>query len=110
MSAVHSATALVAGALATYRLTRLVVEDEITRPLREKVWDTHPPESTKLGYILTCSHCTSIYAGAAVSALAFAASSPPARRRSLHFHAMLIIGTLALSGATSLYHEYRETH
>lgn len=108
MNTAHTATALVAGSLATFRLTRLITTDTITEGLREKVWENHPPESSKLGYLLTCDHCASVYAGAAVSLLAFAASSPPARCRNLHIPAMLIIGTLALSGATSLYHEYRE--
>jgi hypothetical protein len=109
MTAAHSATALVAGALATYRLTRLVTEDELTAPLRDRIWETHPPESSRLGYLISCPHCTSIYAGAAVSALAFVASTAISRRHHGQVPSMLLIGTLALSGATSLYHEYRDS-
>lgn len=108
-SPVHTATALIAGALATYRLTRLATTDVITDPIRTKIWESHPPESSKIGYALTCDHCMSVYAGAAVSALAFLASAPVARRHRARIPAMLTIGTLALSGATSLYHEYRES-
>jgi hypothetical protein len=108
MSHVHTATALVAGALATYRLTRLVTTDVVTEPLRNRVWETHPPESSKIGYLITCDHCVSIYAGGAVSALAFVAAHPLARRHLAHVPAMFAIGTLALSGATSLYHEHLE--
>lgn len=51
--------------LATYRLSRLVVEDEITEPLREKIWQKHPP-TTRLGYLITCYWCSSIYAASAL--------------------------------------------
>lgn len=51
--------------LATYRLSRLVVEDEITEPLREKIWKKHPP-TTRLGYLITCYWCSSIYAASAL--------------------------------------------
>jgi hypothetical protein len=105
MNGAHTATALVAGSLATYRLTRLITTDTITEPLREKVWENHPPESSKLGYLFTCDHCASVYAGAAVSTLAFVASTAISRRHAGQVPAMLLIGTLALSGAVSLYHD-----
>lgn len=53
-------------ALAIYRLTRLITTDEITAPLREKVWHKHPPESSKVGYLITCNWCSSIYAASAL--------------------------------------------
>lgn len=53
---------LVRSGLATYRLTRLITRDTITAPLREKIWESHPPHSSKLGYVLTCEWCSSIYA------------------------------------------------
>lgn len=56
-------------ALAAYRLTRLVVQDEILSPLRDRVWDRFPPESTRTGYLLTCPWCTGFW----VSLLLFAA-------------------------------------
>lgn len=52
--------------LATYRLTRLVTTDEIASPIREKIWQTHPPESSRLGYLLTCNWCSSVYAASAL--------------------------------------------
>jgi len=53
-------------ALATYRLSRLAIEDEITAPIRDQVWRRYPPETTKTGYLLTCYWCTSIYAASAL--------------------------------------------
>ena len=48
-------------ALATYRLTRLVVRDEIFSPIRERIWKNHPPERSKLGFLLTCEWCSSFW-------------------------------------------------
>jgi hypothetical protein len=53
-------------ALATYRLSRLAIEDEIAAPLRDKIWSKYPPERSKIGYLLTCYWCTSIYAASAL--------------------------------------------
>jgi hypothetical protein len=52
--------------LATYRLSRLAVEDEIFEPVRSKVWSKYPPETSKIGYLFTCYWCTSIYAASAL--------------------------------------------
>lgn len=52
--------------LATYRLSRFVVEDELFAPVRNQVWKWFPPETTKTGYLLTCYWCTSIYAASAL--------------------------------------------
>lgn len=101
-----SATALVTGALATYRITRLMTEDELTRPVREKVWESRPPESSRLGYILTCEHCSAVYAAGAVTALATGASRYAPRPVQLVSNVLL--ATLALSGAVSLYHDHYE--
>jgi hypothetical protein len=58
-------------ALAVFRLTKLVVDDEIFADVRDKLLDRFPPESTKLGYLITCPWCVSIYlGGAAVAARA----------------------------------------
>jgi hypothetical protein len=83
---------LVIDALAVKRLTRLVTEDQIMEPVRNWVWNRYPPESTKLGYLLTCPHCTSIWVAAGVQSARIVfpkAWSPVAR-------------ALALSGVTSL--------
>jgi len=106
-----TATELVAGALATYRLTRLITTDVITEDIRIAIWDRYPPDSTRLGYLISCDHCSSIYAAAAVSVLAIAAASPSSRRHHGQVAAGALIGTLALSGAVSLYPDHVEkTH
>jgi hypothetical protein len=51
---------LVAG-LATYRIARLVVVDEIFSRPRNAVWKKFPPERSKFGYLFTCMWCTSIW-------------------------------------------------
>lgn len=55
--------------LAVYRLTKLVLDDQIMAEVREKIWEKFPPESTKIGYLITCPWCTSIWMGAAIFAL-----------------------------------------
>lgn len=47
--------------LATYRLTRLITRDEIFSNFRDWVWEKRPPDSSKLGYLLTCEWCMSIW-------------------------------------------------
>jgi hypothetical protein len=88
--------------LATVRLTRLVLDDEITAPLRESALDalihtgeTRPalkPLTDKLEYLLSCPWCTSIYAAAAVFAL----------RRYAPETADLVNGALAASAVTGV--------
>lgn len=51
-------------ALATARLTRLITEDAITEPLRDKIMGRWP--DSKLSYFVTCTACTSVWAAAAV--------------------------------------------
>jgi hypothetical protein len=48
--------------LATYRLTRLITRDTILESFRNWVWKKRSPDKSKLGYLLTCEWCTSIYA------------------------------------------------
>lgn len=65
--------------LATVRLTRLVIDDTITEPLREKAMDAlirtgeeHPdlkPITDKLEYFLSCPWCVSIWAAGALFTL-----------------------------------------
>lgn len=49
---------------ASKRLTRLVVEDEITRPIRESHAIT---KHEKLSYLLNCPYCVSVYTGLGVA-------------------------------------------
>jgi hypothetical protein len=59
---------LAVSTLATYRLTKLVVSDEITAPLRERVFQRFgEPDQNKVSYAVTCPHCTSVYAGLVVA-------------------------------------------
>lgn len=58
-------------ALASRRLTQLVVEDDITRPFRAAVsdWAAGREEFSfreRVDYMLNCGQCASIYAAAAV--------------------------------------------
>ena len=64
---------VVLDALATYRITRLVVEDEITAQLRDMLWDRYDPSDTKIGYLVTCPWCVSFWAGLGVVAVRAAA-------------------------------------
>jgi hypothetical protein len=52
--------------LATSRITRLVVDDHITGPVREKIWQADPPENMRVGFMVTCHSCTSVWAAALV--------------------------------------------
>lgn len=58
----------VVDSLATYRLTRLVVEDVIAAPLRDKIFEKHPPHDKSWSYALTCPHCASVWLGFGVIA------------------------------------------
>lgn len=51
--------------LATDRLTQLVTEDEITRPIREGVQRRWP--DSKVSYLIGCRACVSIWSGLVVS-------------------------------------------
>jgi|SRR6478735_3380216 hypothetical protein len=59
---------------AVQRLTQLVTQDEITRPLRMKVdkWAGEAPEFSlkeRAAYMIECPACTSIWAAAVVAGL-----------------------------------------
>lgn len=55
-------------ALATYRLTRLVIDDKLMEGAREAVYVRYgDPAVSKVSYLFTCPWCVSIYAGLAVS-------------------------------------------
>ena len=49
--------------LATFRVSRLITEDYLTVPLREKIWNRFPPETTKTGYFISCPWCVSFWVG-----------------------------------------------
>lgn len=52
--------ALLVAALAVYRLTRLVVADELTAPLRDRVVG----RGGRLAYLVTCPWCISVWIAA----------------------------------------------
>ena len=82
---------LLVDVVAVYRLTRLVIQDEITEDLREAIWKKFPVE-TKIGYLITCEWCTSIWAGALIFGL---------RKTNPEF-ATWLSSTLAASAATGI--------
>lgn len=58
-------------ALATQRLTQLITEDELTRPIRQAInnWAAGAEEFTlkdRVATLASCSACMSVWAGAAV--------------------------------------------
>lgn len=55
-------------ALAVYRLTRLVVEDEILDKVRNLVWKRYGA-LTGIGYLITCYWCTSFWVSSLVVVL-----------------------------------------
>jgi len=48
-------------ALAVFRVTRIVTTDVILEKLRNRVWRRFPPERGGIGYMITCTWCTSIW-------------------------------------------------
>lgn len=71
---------VILAALATARLTRLVVEDELTGPLRERIARRNP--QGKLAYLVHCRWCAGMWCSLAVvscflgTVAAVAAGSP----------------------------------
>lgn len=59
---------VVVDVLAAHRITKLVIEDEITADLRSDFLDRHDPATSKLGYLVTCPWCTGFWVSAGVVA------------------------------------------
>lgn len=70
LSPFRDPTSLAVSALAVYRLTRLLVEDEVTRPLRDRLSEN---AEGRLAYFVTCPWCVSMWVGAAWAGLTLAA-------------------------------------
>lgn len=68
----RSVGALALLGLATYRVSRMLLEDEIAAPLRDKVFEKFPPHESKIGYLFTCPWCISVWTGAGLVALEYA--------------------------------------
>lgn len=60
---------LIVLALASYRITRLLIQDEILSPIRDKIWNKWPPETNKITYLLTCYWCLGAWISAIVTVL-----------------------------------------
>jgi hypothetical protein len=65
---------LTVGALAVHRLTRLLVDDEVTRPLRERL----AARGDRAAYLTTCPRCVSVWVAAGWAGLI--AAAPAAAR------------------------------
>lgn len=65
----HRIISLVLDIVAVYRLTKLMIDDQIMDDVRNWVWNKYPPETTKIGYLFTCPWCMSVWMGAAVFGL-----------------------------------------
>lgn len=52
---------------AAWRITKLITEDEIARPLREAVSERWP--GSRVEYLVNCPACVSVYAGAAAAVM-----------------------------------------
>jgi hypothetical protein len=71
--------ALTVGALAVYRATRLLVDDEVSAPVRDRIeaWavgdSTTADEESRLAYFVRCPWCVSVWVGAAWVGLTVAA-------------------------------------
>jgi len=53
--------ALILLPIAVFRLCRLIIEDRLTEGFRELIWKKWPPETTLIGYFLTCYWCLSLW-------------------------------------------------
>lgn len=63
-------TDLLLDALASWRLTRLLQRDEITRPARNRVIEwTLDGDHPQIRYLVSCPHCLSVWLTAFVLAL-----------------------------------------
>jgi hypothetical protein len=70
-STFRDSTSLVVGGLAVYRLTRLVVDDKIAEPIRDRIVEAAP--EGWLANLVTCPWCVSVWAGFAWAGLTAAA-------------------------------------
>ena len=92
----YTTTEALVDALATYRATKLVIDDEITADLRERAYTEigrlPKKQAEKLRYLLSCPWCVSIWAGAFILGLRLVAPNL----------ARYLSGLLAASAATGL--------
>jgi Protein of unknown function (DUF1360) len=86
--------------LASYRLTKLVRDDQITEPFRETVYSRFgPPDESKVSYLVNCPWCMSIWFGLALGLA----------RRQMPAAAHVVARALALSALTGLLNQKAES-
>jgi hypothetical protein len=89
---VMSAINFIILALAVFRISRLIIKDEVLAPLRNAFWEKFPPERSYLGFLFTCEWCVSMWV--ALPVVLFYAAFPTMT---------LLIGCIfALSAVSSL--------
>lgn len=86
-----SAVSVLTDILATYRLTKLIMEDKITEDFRNLIYEKFPKDS-KLAYLIGCPWCVSIWAGLTIFTL----------RRISPETANVVSGLLAASAVTGV--------
>jgi Protein of unknown function (DUF1360) len=68
LAAFRDPLTLTISALAVHRLTRLITDDEITRPLRDRLSGIDPTrpdtEPGRLAYFLSCRYCVGLWVAA----------------------------------------------
>lgn len=88
---VSSAVSVLTDIVATYRLTKLIMEDKITEDFRNLIYEKFPKDS-KLSYLIGCPWCISIWAGLTIFTL----------RRISPETANVVSGLLAASAITGV--------
>lgn len=86
-----SAVTVLMDIAASYRLTKLVMEDRITEDLRNLIYSKFPRDS-KLSYLIGCPWCISVWAGLTIFTL----------RRISPETANIVSGALAASAVTGV--------
>lgn len=86
-----SAVSVLTDIVATYRLTKLIMEDKITEDFRNLIYEKFPKDS-KLSYLIGCPWCVSIWAGLTIFTL----------RRISPETANVVSGLLAASAVTGV--------
>lgn len=64
----NKAVALATDIVATYRLTKLVMEDKITEDFRDYIYERFPRDS-KISYLIGCPWCISIWSAVVIFAI-----------------------------------------